>query len=57
VDRRRGSAPRNRYSGHGGEDLKDELAAVVTNYLFAGMETLSYGADAVTQVPPVIRRS
>jgi len=35
----------DRYGGHEGEDLKDELAAVVTRYYSAGMETLSYGSE------------
>lgn len=34
----------DRYAGHEGADLKEELAAVVTRYYSAGMETLSYGA-------------
>ena len=46
ANRRRGSAPRDRYSGHGGADLKDERAAVVTDYSSVGIETLSDGADA-----------
>ena len=33
----------NRYAGHEGADLKDELAAVVMKYFSAGMESLSYG--------------
>jgi HD-GYP domain-containing protein (c-di-GMP phosphodiesterase class II) len=33
----------DRYAGHEGEDLKDELAAVVAKYFSAGMETLHYG--------------
>jgi HD-GYP domain-containing protein (c-di-GMP phosphodiesterase class II) len=32
-----------RYAGHEGEDLKDELNEVVTQYFSAGMETLQYG--------------
>jgi HD-GYP domain-containing protein (c-di-GMP phosphodiesterase class II) len=32
----------DRYSGHEGADLKDELTSVVTSYYSAGMETLSY---------------
>jgi len=32
----------DRYAGHEGADLKDELAAVVTKYFSAGMETLHY---------------
>jgi len=36
----------DRYAGHEGADLKDELAAVVAGYYSAGMETLNYGADA-----------
>lgn len=32
----------DRYAGHEGADLKDELNAVVTRYYSAGMETLSY---------------
>jgi HD-GYP domain-containing protein (c-di-GMP phosphodiesterase class II) len=35
-----------RYAGHEGADLKDELAAVVMKYCSAGMETLSYGSPA-----------
>jgi len=35
----------DRYGGHEGEDLKEELAAVVTRYYSAGMETLSYGSE------------
>jgi HD-GYP domain-containing protein (c-di-GMP phosphodiesterase class II) len=37
----------DRYAGHEGADLKDELAAVVMKYFSAGMETLSYGEGAV----------
>jgi HD-GYP domain-containing protein (c-di-GMP phosphodiesterase class II) len=37
----------DRYAGHEGADLKDELVAVVTRYFSAGMETLSYGDGAV----------
>ena len=33
----------DRYAGHEGADLKDELAAVVMKYFSAGMESLSYG--------------
>jgi HD-GYP domain-containing protein (c-di-GMP phosphodiesterase class II) len=33
----------DRYAGHEGAELKDELAAVVSRYYSAGMETLSYG--------------
>jgi len=33
----------DRYAGHEGVDLKDELAVVVTKYFSAGMETLQYG--------------
>jgi HD-GYP domain-containing protein (c-di-GMP phosphodiesterase class II) len=33
----------DRYAGHEGKDLKDELAAVVMKYFSAGMETLQYG--------------
>jgi len=36
----------DRYAGHEGADLKEELAAVVANYFSAGMETLSYGEGA-----------
>ena len=32
----------DRYAGHEGADLKDELAAVVSKYYSAGMETLNY---------------
>ncbi len=32
----------DRYAGHDGADLKDELAAVVAKYFSAGMETLDY---------------
>ena len=35
----------DRYSGHEGTDLKDELAGVVMKYFSAGMETLGYGAE------------
>lgn len=35
-----------RYAGHGGADLKDELATVVTKYFSAGMETLHYEAKS-----------
>jgi HD-GYP domain-containing protein (c-di-GMP phosphodiesterase class II) len=34
----------DRYAGHEGADLKEELSAVVTGYYSAGMETLSYGS-------------
>jgi HD-GYP domain-containing protein (c-di-GMP phosphodiesterase class II) len=33
----------DRYAGHEGADLKEELATVVTLYFSAGMETLSFG--------------
>ena len=33
----------DRYAGHEGADLKDELAVMVTKYFSAGMETLHYG--------------
>ena len=33
----------DRYAGHEGADLKDELAAVVMKYFSAGIETLHYG--------------
>ena len=36
----------NRYAGHEGADLKDELAAVVMKYFSAGMDTLSYNYPA-----------
>jgi HD-GYP domain-containing protein (c-di-GMP phosphodiesterase class II) len=36
----------DRYAGHEGVDLKEELAAVVTRYFSAGMETLSYRTDS-----------
>jgi HD-GYP domain-containing protein (c-di-GMP phosphodiesterase class II) len=36
----------DRYGGREGEDLKDELTAVVTGYYSSGMETLSYGKGA-----------
>ena len=36
----------DRYAGHEGADLKDELAAVVMKYFSAGMETLQYGEGA-----------
>jgi hypothetical protein len=32
----------NRYAGHEGADLKDELAAVVMKYFSAGIETFHY---------------
>ncbi len=32
-----------RYAGHEGEDLRQELAALVAEYFSAGMETLRYG--------------
>ena len=32
----------DRYAGHEGSDLKDELSAVVSRYFSAGMETLQY---------------
>jgi HD-GYP domain-containing protein (c-di-GMP phosphodiesterase class II) len=34
----------DRYAGHEGTDLRDELTSVVTGYYSAGMETLSYGS-------------
>ena len=34
-----------RYAGHEGNDLKDELATVVMSYFSAGMETLRYEED------------
>jgi HD-GYP domain-containing protein (c-di-GMP phosphodiesterase class II) len=36
----------DRYAGHEGADLKDELATVVRSYYSAGMETLQYGEGA-----------
>jgi HD-GYP domain-containing protein (c-di-GMP phosphodiesterase class II) len=36
----------DRYAGHEGLDLGEELAAVVTTYFSAGMETLQYGEDS-----------
>jgi HD-GYP domain-containing protein (c-di-GMP phosphodiesterase class II) len=41
----------DRYGGHEGADLKDELTAVVTGYYSAGMETLSYGREDAKQGP------
>jgi HD-GYP domain-containing protein (c-di-GMP phosphodiesterase class II) len=35
----------NRYAGHEGDDLREELVAVVMTYFSAGMETLRYGED------------
>jgi HD-GYP domain-containing protein (c-di-GMP phosphodiesterase class II) len=35
----------DRYAGHEGADLKDELAAVVLKYFSAGMDTLNYEAE------------
>ena len=35
-----------RYAGHEGADLQEELAAIVMNYFSAGMETLKYGDDS-----------
>jgi HD-GYP domain-containing protein (c-di-GMP phosphodiesterase class II) len=35
----------DRYSGHEGTDLRDELAKAVTKYFSAGMETLHYGEE------------
>jgi HD-GYP domain-containing protein (c-di-GMP phosphodiesterase class II) len=35
-----------RYAGHEGDDLREELAAVVMTYFSAGMETLRYGEDS-----------
>jgi HD-GYP domain-containing protein (c-di-GMP phosphodiesterase class II) len=39
----------DRYGGHEGADLRDELTAVVTGYYSAGMETLSYGGEEAKQ--------
>jgi HD-GYP domain-containing protein (c-di-GMP phosphodiesterase class II) len=36
----------DRYAGHEGGDLREELVAVVTTYFSAGMETLRYGEDS-----------
>jgi HD-GYP domain-containing protein (c-di-GMP phosphodiesterase class II) len=36
----------DRYAGHESADLKDEVAAVVTTYFSAGLETLQYGEGA-----------
>jgi HD-GYP domain-containing protein (c-di-GMP phosphodiesterase class II) len=36
----------DRYAGHEGDDLREELAAVVMTYFSAGMETLRYGEDS-----------
>ena len=36
----------DRYAGHDGTDLRDELAAVVSKYFSAGMETLEYKAGS-----------
>jgi HD-GYP domain-containing protein (c-di-GMP phosphodiesterase class II) len=36
----------DRYAGHEGGDLREELAAVVMTYFSAGMETLRYGEDS-----------
>jgi hypothetical protein len=33
----------DRHNGHEGEDLKDEMAAVLMKYISAGMEMLHYG--------------
>jgi HD-GYP domain-containing protein (c-di-GMP phosphodiesterase class II) len=33
----------DRYAGHEGADLQEELDRVVTKYFSAGMETLHYG--------------
>ncbi len=35
----------NRYCGHEGADLKDELDTAVARYFRAGMETLYYGEE------------
>ncbi len=35
----------DRYAGHEGGDLREELAAVVMTYFSQGMETLRYGGD------------
>ncbi len=37
--------PYNRYCGHEGADLKDELDTAVARYFRAGMETLYYGEE------------
>ena len=34
----------DRYAGHEGESLRQELAALVADYFSAGMETLRYGS-------------
>ncbi len=36
----------DRYAGHEGRDLQEELAAVLTTYFSAGLETLRYGEDS-----------
>ena len=36
----------DRYAGHGGDDLREELASVVMTYFSAGIETLQYGEDS-----------
>jgi HD-GYP domain-containing protein (c-di-GMP phosphodiesterase class II) len=36
----------DRYAGHEGSELQEELAAVVMTYFSAGMETLRYGEDS-----------
>ena len=36
----------DRYAGHEGNELQEELAAVVMTYFSAGMETLRYGEDS-----------
>ena len=36
----------DRYSGHEGDELQEELASVVMTYFSAGMETLRYGEDS-----------
>jgi HD-GYP domain-containing protein (c-di-GMP phosphodiesterase class II) len=36
----------DRYAGHEGDDLREELGAVVMTYFSAGMETLRYGEDS-----------
>ena len=43
----------DRYAGHDGADLEDELAGVVSRHFSAGMETLGYGEE--DQVPPAQR--
>ncbi len=36
----------DRYAGHEGRDLQEELASVLTAYFSAGLETLRYGEDS-----------